>query len=74
MDAKLAQNNESIRKYTQLSVTHGMFNNLEENLLEQKTCGQPHGRVVKFMRSAAAAQGFAGSILGADMAPLIRPC
>ena len=38
-----------------------------------KSWGQPRGRVVKFTRSAAAAQVSLVRILGADTAPLIRP-
>ena len=37
---------------------------------EQKE-GPTQGRVVKFPSSAAAAQGFTGSVPGEDMAPLI---
>ena len=35
--------------------------------------GRPQGRVVKFVHSTSAAQGFMVRILGVDMAPLIRP-
>ena len=41
---------------------------------QEKFLGLPRGRVVKFTRSAAAAQSFAGSNPGPDVAPLIRPC
>ena len=43
----------------------------------KKSGGQPRGRVVKFARSALAAQGFTGftgSNPGVDMALLIKPC
>ena len=36
--------------------------------------GQPGGTAVKFTRSASAAPGLSVRILGADMAPLGKPC
>ena len=36
--------------------------------------GRPGGAVVKFMGSASAAWGSQFPILGADLAPLIKPC
>ena len=45
-----------------------------ESRLFKDVKGPPDGKVVKFARSALAAQGFAVWILGTDLAPLIRPC
>ena len=42
--------------------------------LKKKIRGQPGGTAVKFTRSALADQGLPVQILGADMAPLRRPC
>ena len=39
-----------------------------------KVWGQLGGAVVKFTRSALVAQGLPVRILGADMAPLGKPC
>ena len=36
--------------------------------------GQPRGTAVKFARSTLAAWGLPVQILGADMAPLVKPC
>ena len=43
-------------------------------LMKKRLGGGPRSRMVKFKHSAAAAQGFAGWIPGADMAPLGKPC
>ena len=50
-----------------------MYVILQKLALKTKHQGRPHGRVVKLARSASAAQGFPGWILGVDMAPLIKP-
>ena len=42
--------------------------------LLKNVLGACHGRVVKFTCSNLEAQGFTGSILGVDMALLIKPC
>ena len=44
-------------------------------LTRLKSCGgRPSGAAVKFARSASAGQASPVWILGADMAPLVKPC
>ena len=47
---------------------------IQKSVRKGKTRGRPGGTAVKFARSASVAWGSPVQILGADMAPLGKPC